>query len=63
MVDRRTYGGRLYDYDFQMRYESLKSVAERIAGDERFDERCKRAIEQRDRLKSGCYLNNKQSNS
>lgn len=63
MVDRRTYGGRLYDYDFQMRYESLKSVAERIAGDERFDERCKRAIEQRDRLKSGYYLNNKQSNS
>ena len=63
MVDRRTYGGGLYDYDFQMRYESLKSVAERIAGDERFDERCKRAIEQRDRLKSGYYLKNKQSNS
>lgn len=62
MVDRRTYGGRLYDYDFQMRYESLKNVAERIAGDERFDERCKRAIEQRDRLKSGYYLKNKQSN-
>lgn len=56
MDENKRYRGSLYDYDFEMRYVSLKEMAERIAGDMRFDERCKRAIEQRDRLKSGYYL-------
>lgn len=58
MIDRKTFGGRLYEYDFDMRYQSLSVAASRVAGDMRFDERCKRAIEQRDKMSSGFYLKN-----
>lgn len=38
-------------------------MADRIESDMRFDERCKRAIEQRDRLNSGFYLKNNSDKS
>ena len=63
MIDNRTFGGQLYDYDFNMRYQSLSVVASRVASDMRFDERCKRAIKQRDELNSKFYLKNKDDKS
>lgn len=58
-IDRRTFGGNIYDFDYDMNYCSIGFMAERISGDIRFDERCKRAVEQRDKLKSGFYYKNK----
>lgn len=62
-IDRRSYGGKIYDSDFDVEYRSLSYIASRIAGDMRFDERCRRAVEQRDRMKSGFYRENKNSKS
>lgn len=62
-IDRRQYNGKIYESDFDMTYKSLKYMADRIESDMRFDERCKRAIEQRDRLNSGFYLKNNSDKS
>ena len=59
MIDNRTFGGQLYDYDFSMRYQSLSVVASRVASDMRFDERCKKAVEQQDNQECISYLRNK----
>lgn len=56
MVDNRTFGGQLYDYDFNMRYQSLSVAASRVASDMRFDERCKKAVEQQDNQESKSCL-------
>ena len=59
MIDNRTFGGQLYDYDFSMRYQSLSVVASRVASDMRFDERCKKAVEQQDNQECISHLRNK----
>lgn len=51
-----TYGGRLYQEDFRTYIEdecydgfhSMSNIAERIARDIRFDEKCKQLAEERD---------------
>ena len=44
-----TYGGYIFASDFCTDYEGTRNVAERIASDWNFDERCKRNIELRER--------------
>lgn len=58
-INRRTFGGNIYNFDYDMKYCPISLMAERIASDMRFDERCKRTIEQRDKFRSGIYLKNK----
>lgn len=46
-VDHRTFGGKIYESDFNTNFSGKKnlrrsSIAERIAEDERFDNFCKR---------------------
>ena len=62
MIDNRTFGGQLYDYDFSMRYQSLSVAASRVASDMRFDKRCKKAVEQQDNQESKSCLRNKKGN-
>lgn len=48
-VDHSTFGGKLYDYDFDTNYQFSKNLAERIASDWKFDKDCKRLGEMRDK--------------
>lgn len=50
-ADHSTFGGYVYNYDFDG-YNSLSSIAERIASDWKFDIRCKQNAENRDRNKN-----------
>ena len=43
--NRNTYGGDIYASDFNTEYEGTRNIAERIAADWKFDENCKKAIE------------------
>lgn len=45
-----TYGGKIYNYDFDG-YTSMTDIADRIAKDFRFDKQCKRNAELRHRAK------------
>mgnify|MGYP003409057620 FL=1 len=42
------YGGRIYDYDYDD-YTSMSDIASRIATDMKFDDQCKKNIENRNR--------------
>lgn len=47
-ADHSTFGGLIYNYDFDG-YNSLSSIAERIAADLRFDNTCKQNALNRNR--------------
>ena len=46
-----TCGSKIYNYDFDG-YVSMTSMAERIISDWKFDERCKKNVENRDKNKT-----------
>ncbi len=55
-VDHSTFGGIIYQSDFETDYRGKNSnngssIAQRIASDLRFDERCRKNIENRERNK------------
>ena len=50
-VDHSTCGSKICNYDFDG-YVSMASMAERIISDWKFDERCKKNAECRDRNKN-----------
>lgn len=62
-IDGRSYNGKIYESDYDMTYKSLRYVADRIAGDMRFDQQCQRAAEQRDKLEKGFYRKNQNTKS
>ena len=49
--DYSTCGSKIYNYDFDG-YVSMTSMAERIISDWKFDERCKKNAENRDKNKT-----------
>ena len=49
--DRSTCGSIIYNYDFDG-YVSMADMAERIISDWKFDEKCKKNIESRDKNKN-----------
>ena len=50
-VDHRTFGGRIYEYDFETEFagnnKTESSLAGRIFSDWRFDEQCKKNLKNR----------------
>lgn len=48
--DSSRFSGLIYISDFDTSYEESKNIANRIASDRRFDERCKREVEKRKSL-------------
>ncbi len=57
-VDRSTFGGVIYQSDFETDYRGKdsnngSSIASRISSDLRFDEQCRKNIENRERNKRG----------
>ncbi len=55
-VDHSTFGGIIYQSDFETNYRGKdnnkgSSIASRIASDLRFDQQCKKNIENRERNK------------
>ena len=49
--DHTTCGNKIYNYDFDG-YVSMTSMAERIISDWKYDERCKKNAENRDKNKT-----------
>lgn len=45
------FSGIIYPFDFEPEYYNGRNIASRIASDWKFDERCKRNAENRDRWK------------
>lgn len=50
--DHTTFSGSIYNYDFDG-YTSMKSIADRIMADKRFDKQCKRNVENKKYTKKG----------
>lgn len=50
-ADHTTFGGTICVSDFCTDYEGTRNIASRIASDWKFDERCKKNAENRDRVK------------
>ena len=50
-TDHTTFGGVIYNYDFDG-YSSISDIASRIIADKRFDEQCKQDAANRDRNKN-----------
>lgn len=48
--NHRTFGGNIYNYDYDG-YTTMSDIVARIESDRKFDERCKKNIEQREREK------------
>lgn len=49
-VNHTTFGGKIYTSDFDSEYATtISDIADRIISDMKFDERCKRFAENRDR--------------
>ena len=46
-----TFGGEIFQSDFNTSYEGTRNIAARIASDWRFDEQCRKNYEQRERMK------------
>lgn len=47
-VLRNKFGGMVYEYDFNTECQhSIYEIAQRIASDERFDNRCRKILENR----------------
>ena len=51
-ADYSTFGGNVYNYDYEG-YNSISDIAARIISDWKFDERCKLNTENRDKNKKG----------
>lgn len=49
--DHNTFGGTLYDSDFDTSYPEPHNIASRIAADMKFDEMCKKNYEVKTRKK------------
>lgn len=49
-TDHTTFGGVIYNYDFDG-YSSIRDIASRIIADKRFDEQCKKNIKERNKRK------------
>lgn len=47
-----TYGGEVYQNDFNTSIYGNRNIAERILRDQLFDEKCKKYIENRGKLKN-----------
>lgn len=47
-TDRTTFGGNIYNYDFDG-YNSIADIASRIITDRKFDERCRKIIKQKNK--------------
>lgn len=45
-----TFGGNIYNYDYDG-YTTMSGIAARIESDRKFNERCKKNIEQREKAK------------
>lgn len=45
-----TFGGKIYNYDFDG-YESMSDVANRIISDWKIDEKCRKNLENKGKLK------------
>ena len=59
-ADHSTFGGTVYNYDFDG-YNSIKDIASRIMADKRFDEQCKKSLEQRNKCgRVGYHFKNKE---
>lgn len=52
MDNHNTFGGLINNSDFCTDYEGTRSIADRIITDWKFDMRCKKNIEQRDKYKN-----------
>ena len=50
-TDHTRFGGIIYDYDFDG-YNSITDVVNRIVSDMKFDEKCRKNIEQRNKQKN-----------
>lgn len=50
-ADHTRFGGNIYNYDFDG-YTSMSDIATRIISDRKFDEQCKKNIEQRNKQKN-----------
>ena len=46
-----TFGGEIFQFDFNTSYEGTRNIAERIASEWRFDEQCRKNIEAKTRKK------------
>ena len=51
-VNHNTFGGEIYISDFCTDYEETRHIADRIVSDWKFDLRCKKNIEQRNKYKN-----------
>lgn len=51
-VDHSTFGGRIYEGDFDT-YHSMSDIVSRIVSDQRFDEQCRKNTINRTLLKKG----------
>lgn len=49
--DHNTFGGTLYDSDFDMTYSGTHNIASRIAADMKFDKMCQKNYETKTRKK------------
>ena len=50
--DHTKFGGLVYERDFYTDYNVNKKIADRITRDRRFDEKCRKNIENRDKYKN-----------
>lgn len=51
-ADHTTFGGKIWDSDYDG-YNSMTDIASRIISDWKFDEQCKRDIENRNTYRKG----------
>ena len=54
---RNTYGGRIYEWDFDTDHAGSRNIAGRIAADARFDEKCELVRKLRKRYKKNADKN------
>ena len=50
-TDHTRFGGNIYNYDYEG-YNSMSDIASRIISDWKFDEKCKKKAENRDRARN-----------
>lgn len=52
--NHNTFGGEVYQSDFCTEHKGARNIAERIISDLRFDEKCRRNILERERIRKKC---------
>lgn len=50
-TDHTRFGGNIYNYDYEG-YNSMSDIASRIISDWKFDEKCRKSAENRDRARN-----------